>query len=77
MLESSNKVVGVKQSRRAIQDGSAARVYLAENADPAITEPIARLCSECGIPVETAESMKELGRRCGIAVGASVVTVLR
>ena len=31
------KVVGVKQSRRAIREGRALQVFLATNADPALT----------------------------------------
>ena len=33
MRELSKRVVGVKQTRRAIQEGRAARVYLAADAD--------------------------------------------
>ena len=38
MRELSKRVVGVKQTRRAIQEGRAARVYLAADADPLITD---------------------------------------
>lgn len=72
-----DKVVGVKQSRRAIREGRAARVLLAANADPAVVEPIARLCREREIGVDAGFSMEELGRAAGIQVGAAVVTLLR
>ena len=52
-LASQEKVIGVKQSRKAIREGRAKRVYLACDADPAITEPVAASCAEAGIPVET------------------------
>ena len=39
-------IVGAKQLRKALASGSATRVYLAENADPAITEPIMTLCQQ-------------------------------
>lgn len=70
------RVVGVKQSRRAIREGRARRVYLASDADPAITEPIRAQCAAAGIPVESGQTMAQLGRACGIAVGASVAAVL-
>lgn len=38
-LASQEKVVGVKQSRKAIREGRVKRVYLACDADPAITTP--------------------------------------
>ena len=68
------KVVGVKQSRRAIREGRAAQVFLAVNAD---TAPLADLCKEEGIPVEQRFTMEELGKAAGIQVGAAVVAVLR
>ena len=71
------KVVGVKQSRRAILEGRALRVLLACDADPAIIEPLARLCQEAAVPAQAMCNMAELGHAAGIQVGAAVVTVLR
>ena len=75
-LASREKVIGVKQSRKAVREGRAKRVYLACDADPAITEPVAVSCEAAGIPVETEHTMAQLGRACRITVGASVVAVL-
>ena len=74
-LASQEKVIGVKQSRKAVREGRAKRVYLACDADPAITEPVAVSCEAAGIPVETEHTMAQLGRACRITVGASVVAV--
>ena len=71
------KVVGVKQSRRAIREGRALQVFLATNADPVLTGPLAELCAAEGVPVEQAATMEELGKAAGIQVGAAVVAVLR
>ena len=75
-LASREKVIGVKQSRKAVREGRAKRVYLACDADPAITEPVAESCGGAGIPVEAEHTMAQLGRACRITVGASVVAVL-
>ena len=75
-LKQGPKVVGVKQTKRAINDGKAARVFLAEDADPLVTDPIAVLCGERSIPVERVAQMKELGSACGIAVGSAVAALL-
>ena len=75
-LASREKVIGVKQSRKAIREGRAKRVYLAGDADPAITGPVAQSCAQAGIPVEGGCTMAQLGRACRITVGASVVAVL-
>ena len=75
-LASQEKVIGVKQSRRAIREGRATRVFLADDADPAITDPVAESCKTAGIPVETGCTMAQLGQACRITVGASVVALL-
>ena len=76
-LASQEKVIGVKQSRKAVREGRACQVYLACDADPALTEPVAEHCVQAGIPVETEYTMAQLGKACRITVGASVVAVLR
>lgn len=70
-LKQKSKVVGVKQTRRAVSDGSARRIFLARDADPKVTEPLADLCAQRGVLVEWVPSMKELGTVCGIAVGSA------
>ena len=76
-LASQEKVIGVKQSRKAIRDGRAVRVYLACDAVPAITQPLAESCRAAGVPVETDYTMAQLGQAGRITVGASVVAVLK
>ena len=51
-LKNAAKIVGIKQLRRALREGTCARVFLAENAEERITAPIVQLCREAGIPVE-------------------------
>lgn len=75
-LASKEKVIGVKQSRKAIREGRARQVFVACDADPAITEPVAQSCAAAGIPVEKDYTMAQLGQACRITVGASVVAVL-
>ena len=75
-LASLDKVIGVKQSRKAIREGRAARVYLACDADPVITAPVAQSCAQTGIPVVDGYTLAQLGHACRITVGASVVAVL-
>ena len=75
-LASKEKVIGVKQSRKAIREGRARQVFVACDADPAITEPVVQSCAAAGIPVEETYTMAQLGQACRITVGASVVAVL-
>lgn len=76
-LKSGPKVAGVKQTRRAIGEGRAVCVFLAEDADPRITEPVEEFCREKQVTVEKVASMKMLGAACGIAVGSAVAALLR
>ena len=75
-LTRADKVVGVKQVRRALANGQAKRLYLAKDADPQLTQPLEHQGLEQGVEVVWAESMKALGRACGIAVGAAVCAVI-
>ena len=69
-------VVGAKQLRKAMSSGRAKLVYLAENADPAITGPIQEMCSNLSIRFTWVRSMTELGQACGIEVGAAAAAVV-
>ena len=70
-LKNSPKVVGVKQLRKALSRGAVTRVFLARDADPALTEPLEAAAGAAGTPVEWIPAMKDLGRACGISVGAA------
>ena len=69
-------VVGTKQLKKAVLAGRAKYVFLAENADPAVTEPLAALCRKNNIQITWVPSMSELGRSCGIEVGAAAAAVV-
>ena len=75
-LNTSDKVVGAKQTKRALSDGRAKKLFLAADADPRVTEPLARLAQEKGIVVEEVSAMKELGAACGIAVGSAAAALV-
>lgn len=75
-LKKSPKVVGVKQLRKAVGRDEVRAIFLAGDADPAITAPIASLAADRSLPVIWVPTMKELGQACGIAVGASAAGLL-
>ena len=76
-LRSLSVVVGMKQLRKVLLKGTARYVFLAQDADPAITEPIAQLCRELRVDYAWTETKQKLGEACGIEVGASAAAVLR
>ena len=76
-LRTAHKVIGVKQSQKAIKDGAAAEVFVALDAEKRVVGPIYELCSETDTKVSEITTMAELGDAAGIDVGAAVVTGLR
>ena len=69
-------IVGAKQLKKALKNGNVSHVFLACNADPAITEPIAALCRQNSVEVAWVKSMTDLGHACGIEVGAAAAAAV-
>lgn len=69
-------VVGTKQLRKALESGKATFVFLAQNADPAITEPIEAMCRSRHVEYAWVQSKFELGQACGIEVGAAAAAAV-
>jgi len=76
-LAAKEKVVGLKQVRRAVASGKVRKVFLACDADPRLTEPLEALCGEHEIPCSHVRTMAELGRACHIEVGAAAAATVR
>ena len=62
------RVAGVKQVKRALENGKAVRVYVALDADKKFREEVISLAKEKAVTITYAESMVALGKDCGIAV---------
>ena len=75
-LKSADRVIGLKQVRKAVESGRATRVFLADDADARVTEPIASLCDEQGVAVEHVATMKKLGQAASIDVGAAAAALI-
>ena len=75
-LKCADRVIGLKQVRKAVESGRAVRVFLADDADARVIEPIANLCCEQGVAVEHVATMKELGKAACIEVGASAAALV-
>ena len=75
-LKGMRLIVGTKQLRKALENGRAKWVWLAENADPAITEPLEALCRKCDASFTWVPSKEALGNECGIEVGAAAAAAV-
>jgi len=69
------KIIGTKQVSKAIKNGEANEVIIARDADLHITTKISQLATEHQVPCDYVDSMKELGKACGIDVGAATVAI--
>lgn len=76
-LKAANKAVGVKQATKAIERDQAIAVFLASDAEKRVVTPLRELCAQKNILVEDVPTMNELGKACGIAVGAAAVAVVK
>ncbi len=76
-IKGTNVCVGVKQSKKALEEGIVSKAYVADDADPHVTEPFAAACKSAGVEVIRTPSMEKLGHAAGIDVGAAIVSVLK
>ncbi|WP_019123546.1 50S ribosomal protein L7ae-like protein [Brevibacillus massiliensis] len=68
-------MIGVNQTLKAVESGQAEEVYIAQDADKRLTQKVATLCKEKGVPVVYVDSMRRLGRACRIEVGAAAAAI--
>jgi len=67
--------IGTKQTMKVVELGRAAEVYVAKDADARITAKVIQLCRKAGVPITFVDTMKQLGRSCGIEVGAAMAVL--
>ena len=70
------KVVGVKQTAKALQKKNASTVFVAADAEERITGPIKAECEKQNVLCVMVETMQVLGKACGIHAGASAAAIL-
>ncbi len=75
-LRNHKLIVGMKQLRKALLRGGVARVFLALDADPAVTMPLCELAQQSGTEIVWVGKMHDLGRACNIDVGAAAAATL-
>ena len=72
-----NRIVGAKQTIKAIKANKVEKVYIAENADRKVIEPILNCCNEQGVEVIMISTMQKLGVLCNIDVGAATACTIK
>jgi large subunit ribosomal protein L7A len=74
--QAKNVSIGTKKATRTIELGLANEVFIAKDADPRLTIRMVNLCKRMDVQVTYVDSMKLLGKACGIEVGAAVAAVV-
>ncbi|NMD33002.1 MAG: 50S ribosomal protein L7Ae-like protein [Firmicutes bacterium] len=74
--QAGQKVVGTKQTLKALEKGEAVMVLLAKDAEEKISAPVAALAENKGVKVHYIETMSELGKICGIKVKAAAAAII-
>ncbi|MEW5783696.1 MAG: ribosomal L7Ae/L30e/S12e/Gadd45 family protein [Bacillota bacterium] len=76
LKDARQKVVGTKQTLKALEKGEALAVFIAGDADPKVSGPVIALCETRGVALHYVDSMLELGKLCGIKVKAATAAIL-
>jgi large subunit ribosomal protein L7A len=76
-LKSNSKLIGLKQSTRAIEEGQVSKAFAALDSAPEILKKLVILCENNGVEIEYVETMAQLGEVCEIDVGASIAVITK
>ncbi|MCL6454757.1 MAG: ribosomal L7Ae/L30e/S12e/Gadd45 family protein [Alicyclobacillus sp.] len=70
------RTIGTNQTVKALQQNQVTSVYVARDAEARIVEPVLGLARLRGLDVIWVDTMKQLGKACGIEVGAAAAAIL-
>lgn len=73
---SGEKVIGIKQTAKALKNKQGKKLYVAKDADLKLVEPIIELAKTNSLQIVYVETMKELGTLCSIDVSAATALIL-
>lgn len=71
------KVIGIKQTTKSLNNNLGKTLYVAKDSDEHLISPLISLAEKNNVEIKTVDTMKELGKLCGIDVGAAVALVLK
>ncbi len=76
-LKSVKRAIGIKQTKKAVLNNKCSKCFIADDADPEMVSVLIESCRTADIEVIYAGDMKQLGKACGIDVGASAACILK
>jgi len=70
------KVIGIKQCSKSLKKGEGYMLYVAKDVDDKLITPLIELAKDRNVKIEFVNTMRELGKRCGIEVNSSAALIL-
>lgn len=75
--EKSRTVVGFKQTMKALAEGRAEKVIIADDCEEHLREEVETVAKQAGSEIMYIDSMRALGAMYGIDLGASCAGILK
>jgi large subunit ribosomal protein L7A len=75
--QASEIIVGTKQTVKALKSGLVSQLVVADDADRKVTTKVIQAANDMKVPVTRVDSMRKLGKSCGIDVGAATVAIIK
>ncbi|ADH97657.1 50S ribosomal protein L7ae-like protein [Salisediminibacterium selenitireducens] len=75
VAQATNKVIGTKQTVKALEHQQVKELIVAEDADRHVLDKALQIASDSQVGISWVDSMKKLGKACGIDVGAAIVAI--
>lgn len=70
------KVVGTKQTLRALENGTAKVLYVAKDAQKQVTLRSIELAESKQVPIVYVDTMEELGKACNVEVKTATAALI-
>lgn len=70
------KVVGTKQTKKALEEGEVSHLFIAKDADFCHIESVIQLAKKSQIPIHYVESMDVLGKACEVKVKTATAALI-
>lgn len=72
-----NLRIGLKEVTKSLCENRVARVIIAQDSEDRIKTTLTQAAKTAGVGTEYIETMRQLGRICGISVGASCAAIIK
>ena len=76
-LKTSAHTAGMRTTLRAIENKTAQRVFIADDADVFVKRRVQEACEAASVPYERVEGMKALGEACGMSVKTACAALVK